>query len=129
MTYPKFEFLLETPNWKLLLICIVNAKGIWKKSTNLQGGGPAPAPPTPPVIRVVLLHIEAADKDLYPDTVSFLSNWYNVFLITENVVLLSHNYKKSKWPDLHPLNFNTYIGSVPSIFVRPMWGFWSSQSE
>ena len=32
-------------------------------------GGPAPACPIPPVIRVVLLHTEAVDKDLCPETV------------------------------------------------------------
>ena len=54
----------EAPfNWKLLLIGIVSAKGIWKKVPILQVGGPAHARPTPPVIRVVLLHTEAVDKD------------------------------------------------------------------
>ena len=50
---------------KLLLIGIVSAKGIFKKVPILQVGGP----PTPPVIRVVLLHTKAVDKDLCPDTV------------------------------------------------------------
>ena len=44
-------------------------KGFEKKFPNLQVGGPAPAPPTPPVIRVVLLHTEAAVQDLCPGTV------------------------------------------------------------
>ena len=35
-----------------------------KKVPILQVGWPAPAPPTPPVIRVVLFHTEAAVKDL-----------------------------------------------------------------
>ena len=53
----------------MLPIGIVSAKGIWKKFPILQVGGPSPAPPTPPVIGIVLLHTEAADKDLCPDTV------------------------------------------------------------
>ena len=32
-------------------------------------GGPAPAPPTPSVTRVVLLHTEPVIQDLCPDTV------------------------------------------------------------
>ena len=40
-----------------------------KKVPVLQVGVPAPAPPTPPVIRLVLLHTVAVDKDLCPDTV------------------------------------------------------------
>ena len=61
----------EAPfNWKLLLIGIISAKGIWKKFPILKVGGPAPA--TPPVIRVVLLHAEAADKELCPDTVYYI---------------------------------------------------------
>ena len=51
-----------TFTWKLLLIGIVSAKGIWKKFPNLQVGGPAPAPPTLSVIRVVLPHTEACDR-------------------------------------------------------------------
>ena len=39
-----------------------------KKRPILQVGGPAPAPPTPPVIRVVFLHTEPAVQDLCPDT-------------------------------------------------------------
>ena len=51
----------EAPfNWKLLLIGVDTAKGIFLKFPNLQVGEPAPAPPTPPVIRVVLLHTEQA---------------------------------------------------------------------
>ena len=45
------------------------AKGIWKKVLILQVGVPTHAPPMPPVIRVVLLHTETADKDLCSDTV------------------------------------------------------------
>ena len=40
-----------------------------KKVLILQVGGPAPAPPTPLVIRVVLLHTEPVVQDLCPDTV------------------------------------------------------------
>ena len=61
-------------DWKLLLIGIVSAKGIWKKVPILQVGGPAPARPTLPVIRVVLLHTEAMDKDLCPHTVNLTFN-------------------------------------------------------
>ena len=60
----------EAPfNWKMLPIGIVSAKGIWKKVSILQVGGSAPAPTTPPVIRIVLLHTEAANKDLCPGSV------------------------------------------------------------
>ena len=41
----------------------------FEKVPNLQVGGPTPAPPTPPVIRVVLLHTEPAVQELCPDTV------------------------------------------------------------
>ena len=44
-------------------------RGFEKKVPILQEGGPAPSPPTPPIIRVVLLHTEAAVLDLCPDTV------------------------------------------------------------
>ena len=44
-------------------------RGFEKKVPILQVGGPAPARPTLPVIRVVLLHTEAMDKDLCPHTV------------------------------------------------------------
>ena len=50
-------------NWKLFLIGIISAFGIWKKVPILKVGGPAQASPTSPVIRVVLLHTEAADQD------------------------------------------------------------------
>ena len=61
----------EAPfNWKLLKFGIVSAKGIRKYLPVLQVGGSAPAPPTPPVFRVVLLHTEAAIQDFCPDTVS-----------------------------------------------------------
>ena len=64
-------------DWKLLLIAgVVSAKGIWKKVPILQVGGPAPARPTPPVIRVVLLHTKAVDKDLCPDTVDTFHSAY-----------------------------------------------------
>ena len=43
-----------------------------KKVPILQDLHPAPAPPTPPVIKVVLLHTEAADQDLCPGTVCIL---------------------------------------------------------
>ena len=56
-------------DWKLLLIGIVSAKGIWKKASILQVGGSAPVRPTTPVIRVVLLQSETEVKDLCPDTV------------------------------------------------------------
>ena len=39
-------------------------KGIWKNVPILQVGGPAPAPPKLPVIRVVLPHTEACDQTL-----------------------------------------------------------------
>ena len=61
----------EAPfNWKLLIIGIVSAKGIRKNVPDLQVGGPAPASPTPPVFRVVLLHTEGAGKDTWPGIVS-----------------------------------------------------------
>ena len=63
-------------DWKLLLIGIVSAKGIWKKVPILQVGGPAPARTTPPVMRVVLLLTEAVDKDLCPDTVDTFHSAY-----------------------------------------------------
>ena len=44
-------------------------RGFGKKVPILQVGWPASAPPTTPVIRVVLLHTEAVDYDLCPDTV------------------------------------------------------------
>ena len=47
----------------------LRTKGIRKNVPFLEVGGSAPAPPTPPVIRIVLLHTEAADKDLCPGTV------------------------------------------------------------
>ena len=60
----------EAPfNWKLLPIGIISVKGIWKNAPILQVVGPAPDPPTPLVIRVVLLHTEPAVQDLCPDTV------------------------------------------------------------
>ena len=50
----------EAPfNWKLLLIGTVSAKGIWKNIPILQEGRSSPVPPTPPDIRVVLLHAKA----------------------------------------------------------------------
>ena len=53
--------------------------GFEKKVPNLQVGGPTPAPHTPPVIRVVLLHTEPAVQDyvhlLYVNLgLSFLSS-------------------------------------------------------
>ena len=51
-------------NWKLLLIGIVSAKGIWKHVPILQVGGPAPAPHTLHIIRVLLPHTEAYDPTL-----------------------------------------------------------------
>ena len=58
-------------NWKLLLIGIVSAaKGIWKNVPILQVGGPAPAPSTLSVIRVVLLHTDASDKRLFKVSVT-----------------------------------------------------------
>ena len=44
------------------------ARGFEKNVPILQVGGPAPAPPTSPVIRV-LLHTEPAVQDLCPVTV------------------------------------------------------------
>ena len=53
----------------MLLIGIVSAKGIRKKCPYLTSRrAPALVCPTPPVIRVVLLHTETLDKDLCPDT-------------------------------------------------------------
>ena len=40
--------------WKLLYIGILRAKGLDKNVPNLEVGGAAPIPPTPPVIWVVL---------------------------------------------------------------------------
>ena len=51
-------------NGKLLLIGIVSSKGIWKNVPILQMIGPISAPPTLPVIRVVLPHTEACDPIL-----------------------------------------------------------------
>ena len=60
----------ETPfSWKLLIIGIVSAKGIRKNLPVLQVGRPAPAPPTPPVFWVVLLHTDGAGKDTCPDSI------------------------------------------------------------
>ena len=47
-----------------------------KKVPILQVGGPAPAPPTLPVIRVVLLHTEAAVQDLCPGTVEDVESYF-----------------------------------------------------
>ena len=56
---------LEAPfNWKLLLIGIVSAKGIWKNVPILQEGELASAPLKLPIIKVVLPHIEACDPTL-----------------------------------------------------------------
>ena len=52
-----------------MLIGIISAEEDLKKSPILQVGGPAPAPPTPSVFRVVLLHTEGAGKDTCPDSV------------------------------------------------------------
>ena len=40
--------------WKLLKIGSVSVRDIRKSVPNLQVGGSAPVPPTPPIIRVVL---------------------------------------------------------------------------
>ena len=62
INYPKFLILSRSSiDWKLLLICIVNANEIRKKVPILQVGVSSPATPIPPVIRVVLLHSEEAD--------------------------------------------------------------------
>ena len=56
--------------WKLMLIGKASAKGIWKTS---------PAPSKLPVIRVVLPHTEATDKDfLQPQWRSFKLNYYEI---------------------------------------------------
>ena len=52
-------------NWKLLIFRIASTKGIRKNLPVLQVGGSTSAPPTPPVFRVVLLHIEGTGKDIY----------------------------------------------------------------
>ena len=58
----------EAPfNWNLLLIGILSAKGIWKILI-LQVGGHAPAPPTCPVIRLILLRTEGPRKDFWNST-------------------------------------------------------------
>ena len=44
--------------WKLLKIDTLRDKDIRKIVPNLQVGGSAPAPPTLPVIRIVLFHTE-----------------------------------------------------------------------
>ena len=60
----------EAPfNWKLLIFGIVSAKRIRKILPVLQVCGSTPAPPTPPVFRVVLLHTEGAGKDTCLDSV------------------------------------------------------------
>ena len=70
MTSQSLRVSLEAPfYWKLLLISIVSTK--WKKQnfSVLQVGGPTPAPPTPPVLRAVLLHTEEPGKDIFPGNV------------------------------------------------------------
>ena len=62
--FPKLHFI---GNW--LIIGIVSAKGLRKNVLVLQVGGHAPAPPTPPVFRVVLLHTEGTGKKTCPDSV------------------------------------------------------------
>ena len=56
-------------NCKLLLIGINSAKGIFKNVSIRKVGVPAPAPPTPPIIKVFLLHTE---QTVCPDTVSLI---------------------------------------------------------
>ena len=62
----------EKPKQKIsifLKIVSVNVKGI-KKVPILQVGWSAPAPLTPAVFRVVVLHTEAGGKRLFGDSVS-----------------------------------------------------------
>ena len=49
-------------NWKLLKIGSVSLRDIRKNVPILQVGGSSPAPPTPPVIRIVLLHTDQISK-------------------------------------------------------------------
>ena len=46
-------------DWKILQIGTLRAKDLRKNVPVFQGGGSTPAPPTPPIIRVVLLQKRA----------------------------------------------------------------------
>ena len=71
-----------------MLIGLISVKEIWKNVPILQVGGPAPAPLTPPVIRVVLLHTEPAVQDLCPDTVD-VDIWKHYNCINPIMVYIS----------------------------------------
>ena len=56
-------------DWKFLQIGTLRAKDPRKNVLILQEGGSTPVPPTPPVIRVVLLHTEQFVESLDSQTV------------------------------------------------------------
>ena len=93
-----FRVCPEVPfNWNLLLIGILSAKGIWKNVPILQVGGHALAPPTWPVLRVVLLQSEGPRKDLWNPTV-YTYNTYisqNCLSISTTSSFQSHSWLKS----------------------------------
>ena len=64
--------------WKLFKIGIRSAKDIRKDVLIFQVKGSAPAPPTPPVFRVVLYHTEASGQRLLRHSVILLSKFCKV---------------------------------------------------
>ena len=64
----------------------LRARDLRQNVSVFRGGGYTLAPPTPPVVRVVLLHTEPAVQDLCPGTVAKTNKIKSItFFLTEEI--------------------------------------------
>ena len=73
---PYYIITLPPFDWKLFKLGLVSVRDIRKNVPILQVGGSTPAPPTLPVIRVVLLHTERIIQYYLSSTVRIYSTIY-----------------------------------------------------